>query len=202
MDENVSSLMTKCVMYERMLELQGSHIVYLQQELKTLHENFSLRQSSISQQNKVNVLIKLPFFKTVYQNINSIDDCRLMKMMSNSYPAFQDTLEVLQECINGKYTTDIMYNISNNNFVSYLSDDMIAKKEDYTFLLDKVFKMLFEKCKIACTSLHENVTSDAMNTLSDNCHDNMMMLSTSNTQKSKLQKELLRLMKNNAFSNK
>lgn len=202
MENNIAALKAKCEMYERMLALQEGQISYLQQELKTLHESFSLRQSSTTQQAKINVIIKLPFFQTVQKNISDIDDSKLMKLMSNSYPATQETLEILQECVNGKHTTDTLYSVSSNNFVSYLSDNMTAKKEDYTFLLDKVFKMLFEKCKTACTSLHENITSEAMNTLSDNCHDNMMMLSSSNTYKSKLQKDLLRLMKNNAFSNK
>ena len=160
MEDNVASLNAKCEMYERMLALQEGQISYLQQELKTLHESFSLRQSSSTQQAKINVIIKLPFFSTVQKNIIDIDDSRLMKLMSNSYPATQETLEILQECINGQHTTDILYSISSNNFVSYLSDTMTAKKEDYTFLLDKVFKMLFEKCKIACTSLlrisHQN----------------------------------------------
>ena len=192
----------KCEMYERMLDMQASQIAFLQQELRTLHESLLCKQHTRGQATKTNVDLKLPFFKTVVDNIQSLDESTVTRKMSNSYPACFEIFELLQECINGPHTTDALFNVSTNNFVSYLADDMTLTKEDYTALLAKVFKLLLGKCKKVCTNVHENVTSEATNTLSDNCHDNMMMLTSNNSHKSKLQKDILRLMKHNAFSNK
>ena len=179
-------------MYERMLKMKDEEI----QRLYTL-----LSKQNVSQTKVTTTILHQAFFNTISHNVCQLTDEDIRKTLSQKYPATKAIIKLLTTALNGKYTNGKLCNISNRHFIEYLTDDLEIKKEKYTYLFDKVFKIVYERCKTVCHNVHENVQTELQNNISETMHSNMMIFVSNENIKAKVQSELLALIKNDAFSN-
>lgn len=184
----------KCEMYERMLKMQ-------EKEIERLHQ-LLLQSKNIAVTNKQSsVLPSQQLFATIAQNLDDLSDEEIIKYLTSPFPATQSLLNIMNKIFKGKHTQSRLCNVVNQTFIEYIAEDKIVKKENYNFLLDRIFKDIYQKCKSASYKIHDNVNNEQQNILSDHFHDNIMIFNSNTTQKRKLQKELLNVIKNDAFSN-
>lgn len=193
MEIEVAQLRTKCEMYERMLDMYTQEIERLQQLLL----NNTKQSVSLKRVTNPGQLL----FPTLQKNLEELSNEDITKHLTCSFPASQSLLQLLSKIFNGCHTHTKLCNVVNHNCIEYLAENNNLRKENYTFLFDKIFKQIFEKCKCAAPYIHENINCEQQNILSDNFHDNIMILTSDVNQKKKLQKEFLMIIKNDAFGN-
>jgi CRISPR/Cas system CSM-associated protein Csm2 small subunit len=173
-------------MYERMLKAKDEEINRLWILLKM--EKSHTHHHQVKDQPKINTKL----YSVVYENIEKMELENIKKFLSVPSPAYKSIVSLLKSVFE---TNDQICTISYQNYVTYVDQAGNSETTYYTHVFDNIFKKIYDKCLIACENIHDNITTEHDNNISDYCHENMMMLVCESEKKEKLQKELLKILK-------
>lgn len=148
--------------------------------------------------------IKNDLFDTIGENIKMLSDEDIRCYIENSPPAYSQMIQLLERCINGDKTEGVIMKVMNGGLIKYKKSAEM-KQENGNILFDKIFKVVYDRVKVVAepNDEYEYIKEDVNYVKDKNCYENVIMLTCAKVVcKEKLQKELLKIVKNNAFSNK
>lgn len=179
---------TKCEMYERIIKMQENEIERLYTLLQQKHNQTKLPRSEEE--------ITKSVIQVLRSNISKIDNSFIITCLSNQYPAYTSIIDIFSKIFYGEHTENCkLFNISKNSNISYMDEFDAKQNEHYTQFFDRLFPEVYEKCKLACDPVHINLHSELDNSVSDNCHSNILLLTRTTGKRAILQKELLKYLR-------
>tara|TARA_B110000977_G_C11091322_1_gene497070 strand:- start:12626 stop:13189 length:564 start_codon:yes stop_codon:yes gene_type:complete len=180
----MEALVDKCEMLERIITIKD-------QEIKRLFELLTIQKSGNQKQSILPPQITCDFLQTIERNILKLNDTDIRRHISAPSPAYKSITTLLQKLF---VSDNKLCIINHQNYITYKTFDDL-KKVYYVEIFDIILKKLYDRCVIACKNIHENINNEHDNNISDYCHDNIMMLFSDNEKKTKLQKDLLKVIK-------
>jgi len=196
MECELASYMTKCQMYERMLDMK-------EEEIKRLYQIVLCAKPAGSVASTARNVCQLsePFFSAIHNNISLLEDTEIRQCLTSPYPAIKSLVHLITKILNNSNTPGKLCRVVNQTFIEYVQDDLCIKKEDYTFLFDKIFIKIYDKCKSVGNDLHTEIHNEQQHIRSDNFYNNIMILHSNEKEKRRLQKDIFTIVKHDAFSN-
>ena len=173
----------ECEMYERIIAIKD-------EEIQRLYELLKLQKTG-SHTQKLPSKITGQLMEVIDENIKKLDDNEIRKHLMSPSPAYKSVISMLQKVFK---SNEVLCNINYQNYITYMNNDTVETIY-YMELFDETFKKVYEKCAIACQIIHDNIITEHDNHVSDYCHENIMMLYSDNERKTRLQKELLKVIK-------
>ena len=152
----------------------------------------------------INEEIQQDLYATMKKNMEKINDTTIKGYLESRYPAEIQMIQIIEKILNGDCTEGVLIKFSGNGLCRYKENNEI-KSVMANVLFDRIFKEIYEYLKkYAMEYPEEGYDDDVMYTKSSNCYNNLMMLTNGKNYKNKekIQKEIIRIVKNNAFSNK
>lgn len=173
-----------------------------EREIERLHNLLQNRQTTqTSRQPNDHVILGGKLFEKIRSNIEALDSQYIYEHLTCSAPAYKSLLELLCKVFQYPNQEGYLCTVVNSSFILYINENNQQAKENYVFLFDRIFALIYNKCKQECQHIHEDINTEDQCTISDNFHDNMMILNSDTPNKKKLQKDLLNVIKHNAFTN-
>ena len=147
--------------------------------------------------------IKQNLYDAMKKNMDKLTSTTIKGCLESSYPAELQMIQIIEKILNGECTEGVLIKCMNGGLCKYKDNNEI-KTITTTVLFDKIFKEIYEYVRVYAIDYPEDGCDDMMYVKLNNSYNNVMMLTSGrgSKNKEKIQKEIIRIVKNNAFSNR